>query len=70
VRLLPAPPELATTIDSAIGLQLKRETVKTIAPMVIHPWLDSSIFDRIPPSQKSPDKARYARTFSSVAAPR
>jgi hypothetical protein len=36
VRLLPALPELATTMDSEIGLELNPETLKVIAPMVIH----------------------------------
>jgi hypothetical protein len=52
------PPELATTMDSEIGLFLKPQTVKAIAALVIHLQFGSLIFGRIPPSQKSPDKAR------------
>jgi hypothetical protein len=52
------PPELATMMDSEIGRRLKPQTVKAIAPLVIHLQFDSLIFGRIPPSQKLPDKAR------------
>jgi hypothetical protein len=56
VRLLPVAPELATMMDSEIGPRLKPQTAKAIAPLVIH-LFDWSIFGRIQPSQKSPDKA-------------
>jgi hypothetical protein len=45
------------TMDSETGLRLRPQTAKAIAPLVIHLRFDSSIFDRIPPSQKSPGKA-------------
>jgi hypothetical protein len=51
------PPELATTMDSEVGLHLKPQTVKATAPLVIHLQFDPSIFGRIRPSRKSPDKA-------------
>jgi hypothetical protein len=57
LRRLPVPPELATTMDSEIGLHLKPQTVKAIAPLVIHLQFHPSIFGRIPPSRKSPDRA-------------
>jgi hypothetical protein len=44
-------------VDSEIVLRLKLQTVKAIAPLVTHLQFGSSIFGRIPPSQKSPDKA-------------
>jgi hypothetical protein len=44
-------------MDSEMGPRLKPQTAKAIAPPVIHLQFDSSIFGRIPPSKKSPNKA-------------
>jgi hypothetical protein len=54
-RRLPVP-ELGTTTDSGIGLRLKPQAAKAIAPLVIHLHFDSLIFGHTPPSQKSPGK--------------
>jgi hypothetical protein len=40
-------------MESATGLRLKPQTAKAIAPLEIHLQFDSSIFGRIPSSQKS-----------------
>jgi hypothetical protein len=45
-------------MESEIGLSLKPEMVKAIAPLGIHLQFEPSIFGRIPLSQESPDKTK------------